>query len=213
MKKTFMIFISALLFSCLCACNLAGAVTPGEANSGVVATEVVLTLAVFTQSAQPAPLSSPTLEQLSSPTLGQPTSTQTIALSPTVKPTIGPTGTITLTPVFTNTPVPKPGALVGAISGYPYGSVPALVVVAYKQDSSAYWYVITNAGATSYSMTVSSNIGFVAPGPYQVVAYDGSGNSGGCSAIVTVISEQTVTCDITNWGGGYPPKPSSVPNP
>ena len=212
MKRPFVIFISALLSSCLCACNLAGAVTPGGTNPGMVATEVILTLAVFTQSAQ-APISSPTLEQQSSPTLGQPTSTQAIALSPTLTSTIGPTVTITLTPVFTNTPVPKPGALVGAISGYPYGSEPALVVVAYKQDSSTYWYVITSAGATSFSMTDSSNIGFVAPGSYQVVAYDGSGNSGGCAAMVTVISEQTVTCDITNWGGGYLAKPSGVPNP
>ncbi len=66
-----------------------------------------------------------------------------------------------------------------------------------------------NPGASSYSMSSD----FLIPGQFQVVAYDASGNSGGCTALVTVISEQTVTCDITNWGGGYPPKPSSVPNP
>jgi hypothetical protein len=172
-----------------------------------------LTLAAFTQSAQPTQLSTPTLEQLSSPTLEQPTNTRSIALSPTLTSTVALTPTLMLTQTPSDTPVPKPGALAGGISGYPYGSVPSLAVVAYKQNSSTYWYVITNPGATSYSMTDSSNKGFVTPGSYQVVAYDSSGNSGGCTTIVTVISEKTVTCDITNWSGGYPAKPSGVPNP
>lgn len=212
MKRPFTLFVSALMASCLCACNLPGATTPGGIDSGTVATKVVMTLAVFTQSAQPEPLSSPTLEQLSSPTVSPPTPTLTltVALTPTFTPTIGPTPTQTLTPAPSNTPIPKPGSIAGAISGYPYGSQPSLAIVAFGQEPPYYYsYMITNPGANSYSMSSS----YLIPGQFQVVAYDGSGNSGGCAALVTVISDQTVTCDITNWGGGYPPKPSSVPNP
>ena len=210
MKKPFVMFVPALLAACLSACNLPVATTPGGINSGVVVTEVVMTMAVFTQSAQPVPLSSPTVEQLSSPTQGQPTSTWTIALSPTLTPTIGPTATMTLTQVPSATPIPKPGSIAGAISGYPYGSLPSLAIVAFGQDPPYYYsYMITNPGSTSYSM---SSI-YLIPGQFQIVAYDSSNHAGGCAAMVTVISEQTVTCDITNWGGGYPPKPSSVPNP
>ena len=218
MKRPSVIFLSVLLTSCLSACNLPGAATPGGINPGAVATAVVSTLAVFTQSAQPLPsplqtlqpLSSPTLGQLTSPTMGQPTSTQTITRTPTLTPTFGPSTTKTITLAPTNTPIPKPGSIAGAISGYPYGSLPSLAIVAFGQNPPYYYsYIITNPGSTSYSMSSS----YLIPGAFQVVAYDGSGNSGGCPAMVTVISEQTVTCDITDWAGSYPPKPSSVPNP
>jgi hypothetical protein len=69
--------------------------------------------------------------------------------------------------------------------------------------------MITNPGDGYYSMSTD----YLIPGKYQVVAYDSSNHTGGCAALITVISEQTVTCDITNWGGGYPSKPSDVPNP
>ena len=210
MKRQLMILVSVLIISCLCACNLPGSPTQVGGNPGAVATQVVLTLAVFTQSAQPAPLSSPTSEQLSSPTLAQPTNTPTVAPSPTSTPTIGPTATLTLTLPPSATPIPKPGSIAGAISGYPYGSLPSLAIVAFGQDPPYYYsYMITNPGSSSYSMSSS----YLIPGQFQVVAYDVSGHSGGCPSLVTVISEQTVTCDITNWGGGYPPKPSSVPKP
>jgi hypothetical protein len=210
MKRQLMILVSVLIISCLCACNLPGSPTQVGGNPGAVATQVVLTLAVFTQSAQPAPLSSPTSEQLSSPTLAQPTNTPTVAPSPTSTPTIGPTATLTLTLPPSATPIPKPGSIAGAISGYPYGSLPSLAIVAFGQDPPYYYsYMITNPGSSSYSMSSS----YLIPGQFQVVAYDASGHSGGCPSLVTVISEQTVTCDITNWGGGYPPKPSSVPKP
>ncbi len=205
MKRVLTIFVSFLLTTCLCACNLPQSGTPQETNSDAVATEVVLTLSAFTQTAQSMPLSSPALVT--------PTDTQASATAPTWTSTSALTPTPAQTQTATATPIPNPGAIAGGITGYPYGPVPALVVVAYKQNSGTYWYVITNPGASSYSMTDSSGIGFVAPGPYQVVAYDASGNSGGCPNIVTVISEQTVNCDITNWGGGYPAKPSGVPNP
>jgi hypothetical protein len=210
MKRSLKLFISTLLTSFLCACNFPGAAPSVTVNPGQVATQVVLTLAVYTQTAQPAPLASPTLEQLSSPTMGLPTSTSTMAASPTFTPTPGrsPTRTLTLAP--TNTPIPKPGSIAGAISGYPYGSQPGLAIVAFGQAPPYYYsYIMINPGASSYSMSSD----FLIPGQFQVVAYDASGNSGGCTALVTVISEQKVTCDITNWGGGYPPKPSSVPNP
>jgi hypothetical protein len=116
--------------------------------------------------------------------------------------------TLTLAPSFT--PIPKPGSIAGGISGYPYGSLPSLAIVAFGQDPPYYYsYMITNPGSSSYSMSSS----YLIPGQFQVVAYDASGHSGACPSLVTVISDQTVTCDITNWGGGYPPKPSSVPNP
>jgi hypothetical protein len=210
MKRQLMVLVSAFMISCLCACNLPGSPTQVGSNHGAVATQVVLTLAVFTQSAQPASLSSPTLEQLSSPTLAQPGSTPTVAPSPTSTPTIGLTATLTLTLPPSSTPIPKPGSIAGSISGYPYGSLPGLAIVAFGQDPPYYYsYMITNSGSNSYSMSSS----YLIPGQFQVVAYDASGHSGGCPSFVTVISEQTVTCDITNWGGGYPPKPSSVPNP
>jgi hypothetical protein len=205
MKRVPAIFVSFLLTSCLCACNLPQTGTPGGTNSDAVATEVVLTLAAFTQTAQPSPL--PSIALIT------PTDTQASAPSPTWTSTSALTPSMAQTPTASTTPIPKPGAIAGGISGYPYGSVPSLVVVAYKQNSGTYWYLITNPGATSYSMTDSSNKGFVSPGSYQVVAYDASGNTGGCPSIVTVISEQTVNCDITNWGGGYPAKPSGIPNP
>ena len=210
MKRFFIIFVSALFSAPLCACNLVASSTPGGIDSGAVATQVAMTMAVFTQSAQPAQLSSPTLQQVSSPTLGQPTSTQTITPSPTLTPTAGPSATMTATLAPSSTPIPKPGSIAGGISGYPYGSLPSLAIVAFGQDPPYYYsYMITNPGDNSYSMSSS----YLIPGQFQVVAYDASGHSGGCSGLVTVISEQTVTCNITHWGGGYPPKPSKVPNP
>jgi hypothetical protein len=210
MKRPFAILVSILLVSCLDSCNLQNAATSGPVNSGEVATQVVLTLAAYTQSAQTASLSSPTLNQFSSPTLGQPTSTPTVAPSSTFTPTFGPSATMTLTLPPSATPIPKPGSIEGAISGYPYGSQPSLAIVAFGQAPPNYYsYMITNPGVSSFSM--SSN--YLIPGQFQVVAYDASGHSGGCPALVAVISEQTVTCDISNWGGGYPPKPSGVPNP
>jgi hypothetical protein len=82
--------------------------------------------------------------------------------------------------------------------------------VAYGQEPPYnYSYLITGAGETYFSM--SSN--YLIPGHFQVVAYDSSGHAGGCTINVLVISNQTVNCDITNWGAGYPAKPSGVPSP
>ena len=202
MKKSFALVSSFLLIICLCACNLQNAGAPGTPTSDNVATVVVLTLAAFTQSAQPTHLASPTLEK--------PTNTQLVVHFPTSTPTVGMTATMTPTEAATDTPIPKPGTITGGISGYPYGAMPKLAIVAFDQEPPYnYSYWITAAGDTSFSMT--SN--YLIPGKYQVVAYDASNHTGGCPVIVTVKSDQTVTCDITHWGGGYPAKPSSVPSP
>ena len=202
MKKEFTILTSILIIMFFSACNLPKAVNPAGTDSENVATKVVLTLAAFTQSARLTPSTS------SVPL--KPTDTGAIALSPTPTPTFTLTPTITLTAAPSDTPIPKPGTIEGKITGYPYGSLPKLVIVAFGQPPlTNYSYWITASGSTSYSMTSS----FLLPGKYQVVAYDSSNHTGGCPAIVKVISDQTVTCNITNWGGGYPAKPSGVPNP
>jgi hypothetical protein len=54
---------------------------------------------------------------------------------------------------------------------------------------------------------------YLIPGQWLVVAYDSSGNSGGCSGPVTVVSNQTVSCTINDWASAFPSKPSGVPNP
>jgi hypothetical protein len=184
----------------LCGCTLQMASPSAEPNSGMVDTLVAATMSAFTPSAQ--------LPEKASPTIEQPTSTETIAPSLTNVPTASPTVTITMAP--TNTSIPKPGTIIGHISGYPYGALPKLTIVAYGQEPPYnYSYWITAAGDTTYSMTSD----YLIPGKYQVVAYDSNKRSGGCPVIVTVISDQSVTCDISNWGGGYPSKPAGVPDP
>jgi hypothetical protein len=210
---------SMLLILLLAGCDLPGGAgtTP---DAGTVSTIVASTLVALTRSAVQTPLASPT--SFSSPTLGLPTNTasptQTLTLTPTPTLTItaGPSPTITLTlkPTNTNaptkTPIPDPGSIAGNILGYPYGSLPGLSIVAYGQEPPYnYSYVITGAGTAYYSLSGS----YLIPGHYQVVAYDSSGNSGGCSTLVLVVSNQTVNCDINNWGGGYRAKPAAVPNP
>jgi hypothetical protein len=177
-------------------------------DPGIVATKVAETLAAFTQSAQQTPRmasSSPTPVQ---PTIApgtHPAPSETVVPDNTLSPTLLPSATLGPTP----SPTPGLGTIAGSITGYPYGPVPALAIVAFGQDApSHFWFWITGAGSTSYSMD-----GYITTGHYQVVAYDSSGHSGGCAIIVEVLNNQTVTCDISNWGGSYPTKPSVVPNP
>jgi hypothetical protein len=81
--------------------------------------------------------------------------------------------------------------------------------VAYGQEPPYnYSYMITGGGAYFSMSTI-----YLIPGHFQVVAYDSSGHAGGCTFNVLVISDQTVNCDITNWGGSYRAKPSGVPSP
>jgi hypothetical protein len=193
-------FIVLSLF--LSACNLPQETQPGV-SPDILKTQVAGTLTAIAQPGQPVPQDTPAQSSQATPSLSHPTSTLTLAASPT--------GQISRTP--TTTPIPKAGAIEGGIYSYPYGAMPALAVVAYDQQSSKYWYAITTPGSTYYSMTDTANKGYVSPGKYQVVAYDSSGRSGGCTAIVTVQSEQSVTCDITDWSGSYRGKPAAVPNP
>jgi hypothetical protein len=202
MKKRSVTLISILLILFLNGCNLQSAATPGGTTSDIVGTKVAMTLTAFTQTTKQAPLASQTPDQ--------PTNTVEVVLSPSSTPTVASTPTMTLTPETTNTPIPKPGSIEGGISGYPYGSLPKLTIVAFGQEAPYnYSYLITSAGDTSYSMSSS----YLLPGKYQVVAYDSSNRTGGCPVIITVISDQTVTCNITHWGGGYPSRPSGVPGP
>lgn len=202
--------VSILLIILLTACNMPQAGGTGT-DTGTVATKVALTLAASTPSVQQTPLASPTSP--SSSTLVQPTTTQTPTLTPTEtagsSPTLTPTLHPTNTAVPSSTATPPPGTIAGNITGYPYGSVPSLAIVAFQQEAPYhYWYWITAAGSSYYSMD-----GYISTGNYQVVAYDSSGHAGGCTVNVLVISNQTVNCNITNWGGGYPAKPSGVPSP
>jgi hypothetical protein len=200
---------SLFLVLLLAACSLQNGSTPTP-GTNIVPTIVASTLAAMTLTPQQSPLASPTIP--TSTPLAPPTATQTLTqtFTPTSTVTAGPSPTITPTLKPSNTPIPDPGSIAGNITGYPYGSVPGLAIVAYGQEKPYYYsYIITGAGTTYYSMSSS----YLIPGHFQVVAYDASGHAGGCTTLILVISNQTVNCDITNWGGSYPPKPASVPNP
>jgi hypothetical protein len=112
------------------------------------------------------------------------------------------------TPVPSDTPVPAAGWIEGGIYGYPYGSTPGLVFVAFNQENSFYWYWIIPSGQSYYTTDA-----FIPPGKYLVVAYDSSGHKGGCTTIAMVLTAASTHCDITDWAGSYPSKPSSVPAP
>jgi hypothetical protein len=198
--------VSLFLVILLAACTLQQA-NP-ISDSDLVATKVAATLAGLTQSALLTPVTAP-----ASPTPLKPTATQASTMAPSATIGFTSTATATLHPTLTvgATPSPTPGlgTIAGSIIGYPYGSVPALAIVAFGQEPPYnFWYWITGTGNTYFSMD-----GYITTGHYQVVAYDSSGRTGGCPAIVQVVTNQTVTCDISNWGGGYPSKPSIVPNP
>lgn len=98
------------------------------------------------------------------------------------------------------------GSISGGIYGYPFGSLPSLTIVAFSQTTPYYYYFVTAVGQTSYAMT-----NYIPAGTYQVVAYDGSGHAGGCTTNVTVTGGQTGNCDINDWAGSWPAKPSGVP--
>lgn len=210
--------ISGFLVLFLAACNMPnGSVPPSD--DGIVATKVALTLEAMTLPVEQNTLTSlipPTLNQLSgtrtpsqlATKTGQPANTRTSTRSPTG--TAGPKITQTPTLRPTNTPIPAPGTITGNIYGYPYGSVPSLAIVAYGQEPPFnYCWLITSVGSTYFAMGCEHLL----PGQYQVVAYDSSDNRGGCTTLPLVVSDQTVNCDITNWGGGYRAKPSDVPSP
>ena len=92
------------------------------------------------------------------------------------------------------------GIISGSISGYPYGDLPTLTIVAFNQGSGYWYWVGTAAGQTNY--TISE----LPPGTYQVVAYDGKNRSGG-SSLITVTAGQTANAVIDDWSGSYPDNP------
>jgi hypothetical protein len=99
-------------------------------------------------------------------------------------------------------PMAKLGIVAGSISGYPYGNLPQLAVVAFSQDAPYYWYWAgTIAGQVYYTVRD------LPPGDYQIVAYDDANHAGGSPAIVTVTAGQTTTADISDWASSWPANP------
>lgn len=132
-------------------------------------------------------------------------SNQNPSLTAFITPSI--TQNPSITPNPSATPKPNPGSISGSIQGYPYGSLPALTIVAFHQGSSYHWYTITAYGQTYYSL---DDIVYP-PGSYLVVAYDNAGHRGGCPGLVTVVSDQMATCNISDWSSAFPDKPAGVP--
>ena len=124
-----------------------------------------------------------------------------------ILPTDTPSPTMTETPEVTA--VPDPGTISGTISGYPYGSQPRLAIVAIGYSTGNWTYVINVPGDTYFYLASQ----YLLPGQYYVVAYDSSGNSGGCPGLVTVVSDETASCTISDWVSWYPARPSGVPVP
>jgi hypothetical protein len=91
------------------------------------------------------------------------------------------------------------GSIAGTIT-YPYGSIPALTVVAFSKTTPYWYWVGTGAGQSFFT------IANLPPGKYQVVAYDSSGRAGG-STVVTVKAGDSVTANVTDWTGSFPANP------
>jgi hypothetical protein len=194
----------------LAGCNLpsgnAPTVIAPTPENGIVATTVASTLQTITQSALPSATQAASQTPLATSTVHTPTMTLTATI--TLIPSLTPTSS--KTPLPSSTPVPDPGTIAGNISGYPYGSLPSLAIVAYSQNKpGTISYIITAPGTTNFSMTTQ----YLLPGDWQVVAYDHAGNSGGCAGLVTVISNQTVTCTLNDWASAFRSKDPRVPNP
>ncbi|MDO9129752.1 MAG: carboxypeptidase-like regulatory domain-containing protein [Anaerolineales bacterium] len=98
-------------------------------------------------------------------------------------------------------PTARLGIVAGSISGYLYGSLPQLAVVAFSQDTPYWYWAGTVAGQVYYTITD------LPPGDYLIVAYDNAGHAGGSPTIVTVIAGQTTTVDITDWASSWPANP------
>ncbi len=207
-RSCLIIFLSSaiILFS---ACGLPSAQKATPAPTLGLETEVAMTLTALSRNVEmptgTVPAITPTDTLIPSPTF-----TLTATVPPTVTFTPTETKAPTNTPAPSATPIPKPGSIDGSISGYPYGALPSLAIVAFKQEAPFSWsYWITASGDTYYSMTSQ----YLLPGKWLVVAYDANGHSGGCPTVVTVKPEESVTCDITDWAGSYPAKLDSVPGP
>ena len=210
MKELFTISTTILLVLLISACNLPSQGSATETATVSFDDKVAMTLTAISGNLLKTPSETPvpaTPTETPPPTL---TIKSTLTLVPSATPTLTKTIAPTQTQAATKTPIPKPGTIDGSISGYPYGALPGLSIVAFEQEPPYnYSYWITAPGETYFSMT--SN--YLIPGKYLVVAYDADGNSGGCPTIVTVKSEETVTCNITDWVSSFPAKPAGVPDP
>ncbi len=206
-----LIYISVLLMiTLLSGCNLPESSDASETPTLSLDGKVASTLTALGVSGLKTP--SETLVPATIMDTLPPTLTYTLTLTPEPSPTFTSTQTIapTTTQLATQTPVPKPGTIEGSISGYPYGALPSLAIVALEQEPPYnYSYWISAPGDTFFSMTSK----YLLPGKYLVVAYDAEGNSGGCPSVVTVKSEETVSCNITDWASSFPAKPAGVPSP
>jgi len=204
MNKKWSVYFVFILLIFLAACSFPGKPNPTATSGQPLTTRVAATLTAYFAANSPTPSLASTPATPTETLLPTLTLTSTQTLIPSLTPSL------TRTQVPTQTPIPKPGTIAGGISGYPYGSVPSLAIVAYLQSPPFnYSYWITAPGDTGYSMTSS----YLIPGKYLVVAYDADGHSGGCPTQVEVKSEQTSNCDITDWSGSYPSKPGNVPSP
>jgi|WetSurMetagenome_2_1015567.scaffolds.fasta_scaffold120783_2 hypothetical protein len=199
MKRVIAAGLIIVVISLIGACSLPGGGKATETPPVSVSTIVALTLTAFSnQNTQTSPRATET------PAIPTATTEPTITFTPTIILEPSRTFTLTQTTMPTKTPIPDPGSIEGYISNYPYGAVPSLQVVAREQEPPFnYSYWITAPGDTYFSMTSQ----YLLPGKYQVVAYDSDGHAGGCTTIVTVKSNQTSSCNITDWSGSYPPKP------
>jgi hypothetical protein len=179
----------------LAACNL-----PKSGPTPSIDVVASLVAATMQELASPVVPSSTTVQPIP---VVSPTSSAVPSMPPPTTPTTTSAATLTPTPGATETPLP--GSIEGSISGYPYGPIPKLTVVAFNKSSPylRYWFWKTSAGNTTYAMD-----GYISPGTYQVVAYDASSHAGGCTTLVTVVSDQIANCDITDWAGSYPANPA-----
>ena len=210
MRQAFVVIFLFLWILILSACNLPLGGEPAQTPTTSLDQNVVMTLTAISQNQQQIPTQSP-IPVLPTNTL-EPSSTftPTFTLEPSPTFTFTKTGAPTQTKAPTTTPKPEPGTIEGGISGYPYGSLPKLAIVAFQQEPPYNWsYWITAPGSSYFAMTSA----YLLPGKWLVVAYDASDNRGGCPTLVTVKSEETVSCNITDWSGSYPAKPSGVPFP
>lgn len=102
------------------------------------------------------------------------------------------------------------GSISGLI-GYPGGSPPALHIVAFNLNTSYWYYVLSLAGATRFT------IPDLPPGTYHVVAYLRDGSAGGYAnaahnpSPVEVKAGESSSADITDWSapaGSFPEDPT-----
>jgi hypothetical protein len=97
----------------------------------------------------------------------------------------------------------QPQQITGIVSGdiiYLFGEIPQLTIVAFSKTTPYWYWVGTGPGQSFYS------IGDLPPGDYRIVAYDGSGHSGG-SNMISVKAGQTTAAAINDWGGSFPANP------